>query len=512
MSTASLSEGTIGLDVGTGGTRGLLVDAKGIVRGSAGHSYPVSFPEPLWAEQNPDDWQRAANEVLGALAARANEQRVEVKAIGLTGQMHGATVLDDRDKPLCPAIIWMDQRSLPEANDLDQLVGSDELRSEVCNPGLPNMTATKVLWLRRHRPRIHERVAHLLLPKDYVRLGLTGEHASDVSDASGTLLLNVRQRKWEPTVIDAVGLRLGALPSLYESPEISGVLRVSAAVATGLRAGIPVAAGAGDQAAGAIAAGVIAPGPAMISLGTSGVVFGAMDHPMRSHPSLHSFCHARAQTWHWMGVTQSAGGSLKWLRDQLFPGASYEELDRDAAAVPPGADNLLFLPYLMGERAPIMDPYATAAFVGLTLRHGRPHLVRAVLEGVAMSLRSVVAEAVDTDVTEARVTGGGARSNTWMVILAAILGLPVSRVTSPEGAAFGAAMLAAEALGYQTGHWAQCEVVVDGAAALNANRAYKENYAAYSDLYPALKPLRRPAATADQPTRASGRAQGHGDS
>lgn len=481
----------IGLDVGTGGVRGLLVDATGRVRATHHQSHATLFPQPLWAEQVPEEWLRGALTVLGQLARDAAAGPLTVRAIGLTGQMHGAVVLGPDDRPLRPAIIWMDQRSAVEAEALEPQLRASGLYALTLNPSLPNMTASKIAWLKRHEPRVHARITRLLLPKDFVRLGLTGEYATDVSDASGTLMLDVPRRKWAYPIADLLGLERSALPSLHESSSISGQLRPAVAEALGLQPGIPVAAGASDQAAGGVGADVRQAGGLMLSLGTSGVLFGALNAvPVRpGHPALHLFCHAVPDAWHWMGVTQAAGGSLKWFHDNLAPGTEYADLDKEAEAVNAGAEGLMFLPYLMGERAPLLDPGARGAFVGLSVGHGRGHLARAVMEGVAHSLRQVmdVASRELSLVGPVRATGGGARSDLWRRILAATLNRPVARLTSPEGPAFGAAILAAEATGAAEPAHTWVRWVEDPEPPGGWVERYAGDQQTFEGLYPALR-------------------------
>lgn len=494
--TKTLREAYIGMDVGTSGVRALLVQEDGSVAAVEETPHETSLPRPGWAEQDPFTWAAGAIEVLRRLGAIAASEGLTVRGLGLTGQMHGATFLGADDRPLRPAIIWMDQRSEAEARWLDGEMGAN-LLARTRNHALPNMTATKAVWLRRNEPRVFERVRALLLPKDYVRLVLTGDKATDVSDASGTLFLDVPRRCWSDEMQALASLPVGALPAVFESPEVTGTLLPALADATGLARGLPVVAGAGDQAAGAVGAGVRTPGLLMVSLGTSGVVFGATaEPPSPVHASVHAFCHALPDAWHWMGVTQAAGGSLKWLRQAVGGSASYEELDAEAAKVEPGSEGLVFLPYLMGERAPLLDSSATGAFAGLTVRHTRAHLVRAVMEGVAFSLRHVL-DVVEGDVAApgaVRMIGGGAKSPLWRPIVAAALKRTVERVTSPEGAAFGAAILAAQGAKGDSGvarDWVQ--TARDAAPARSWPERYEERYQAYKSLYPVLSAWARTA-------------------
>jgi xylulokinase len=431
-----VSGAAVGIDVGTSGVKGLAIASDGSVLATAEQGYPLSTPAPGWSEQDPEDWWRAAESVLRELRARAGEPA----GIGLSGQMHGLVALDDGDRVLRPAILWNDQRTAGECAEIEQTIGLTRLIGLTGNRALPGFTAPKLVWLRHHEPDVYARIKRIALPKDYVRLRLCGEHATDVSDASGTLLLDVAARQWSEAVIDALGLERAWLPRALESPEVSGHTRD----------GIPVAAGGGDQAAGALGVGVDRPGPVSVVLGTSGVVFAALQH-FAADPQarVHAFCHAVPNSWHAMGVMLSAAGSLRWLRDAIAPGVPYDELLAAAAAWPAGVEGLLFLPYLAGERTPHADPDARGAFTGLSVRHDRGALVRAVLEGVAFGLRDsldLICE-LGGKPSYGRVSGGGARSELWLQIVASVLELPLERVAVDEGAAFGAAILGGVAAG-----------------------------------------------------------------
>ncbi|MBI1853159.1 MAG: xylulokinase [Planctomycetes bacterium] len=489
---------TIGLDVGTTGARALLVDGRGRIRRRGSAGYPLDVPRPGFAEQDADRWTRASvlavREAIGSSAA-------SVRAIGLTGQMHGAVFLDAACRPIRPAILWCDQRSERECEEVERLVGSDRLRRVAGNPALAGFTAPKILWLRRHEPRAFARTHHVLLPKDFVRLSLTGKMQSDVSDASGTLLLDVPARRWSREILEALQIPASWLPEVRESPEPAAKLTESAAKRTGLRPGIPVVAGAGDCAAGAIATGIVEPGLLSLSIGTSGVLFADCARPtIDPRGRLHAFCHAVPNRWHLMGVMLMAGGSLRHLRDTVFPelrrrrDGGYPAIDRLAAGVDPGASSLLYLPYLCGERSPHKDPKARGAFVGLALHHGRAHLARAVLEGVAFAMRDSleVFSQLGIAATRVRMTGGGARSAVWRQIFADVFDLPVDTVAADEGAAYGAALLAAVGAGTfpdvpsAVRSWVQAR---PGARPRPAIAAwYRETYGAFRDLYPSLRP------------------------
>jgi xylulokinase len=469
----------VGLDVGTTGVKALALSPDGEVLARAEESYELSTPQPGWAEQDPEDWWGAAERALAALGGRPT-------AIGLSGQMHGLVVLDDRDRVLRPAILWNDQRTSAECVEIEDRVGLARLIQLTGNRALTGFTAPKLLWLRRHEPDTYARIAHVLLPKDYVRLRLTGEHAIDVADASGTLLFDVAGRRWSREMIDALELDPAWLPRALESPEVSGETAE----------GIPVAAGAGDQAAAALGVGVDRPGPVSVVLGTSGVVFAALP-AFAADPQarVHAFCHAVPGGWHAMGVMLSAAGSLRWLRDALGGEVGYDELTAEAQKWPPGTERLTFLPYLTGERTPHADPNARAAFSGLALRHDRGALVRAVLEGVAYGLRDSLEllRELGVDPRAGHASGGGARSELWLRILASVLGLPIQRAATDEGSAFGAALLGGVAAGvFRDVH----EAVATCVRLLDAvepdpdwQGAYERGYSRFKLLYPALRSL-----------------------
>jgi xylulokinase len=453
----------VGLDVGTSGVKGVAIDEGGGVLATASAGYPLSRPEPGWSEQEPEDWWRAAEEVLSRLPAGP---------IGLTGQMHGLVVLDGERRVLRPAILWNDQRTAVEAAEIEERVGFERLVELTGNRALTGFTAPKLLWLRRHEPELYGRIRHVLLPKDYVRLRLTGELATDVADASGTLLFDVRRRAWSEEVCAALEIPLDWLPPAHESTEIAG---------------------AGDQAAAALGVGVARPGPVSVVLGTSGVVFAAL--PRYEHDRearLHAFCHAVPGTWHAMGVMLSAAGSASWLRGVFA--ADLAELDREAADRPPRSDGLLFAPYLAGERTPHPDPDARGAFVGLTVRHDRGALWRAMLEGVAYGLRDSLELLRELGATpqSGRVSGGGVRSELWLRILASVLGLPLETTDSEEGSASGAALLA----GVRAGVFADADDAVERCVRprrrIEPEWDYEEGYRRFRRLYPTLRPLEEP--------------------
>jgi len=484
----------LGIDVGTGGSRAVLIDSAGqIVASETIEHVPFASPETGWAEQDPDDWWRASAAAIRAVLSKDNTNRESIAAIGLSGQMHGAVLLDEKDQVIRPSIIWCDQRSDIECRQLTEQIGASRLIELTCNPALTGFTLPKVLWVKDHEPEYWRRIRSLLLPKDYVRFRLTGEKATDVADASGTLLLDVSARRWSKTMLEAAELDDNVLPALFESQQITGTVSESASEQTGLRAGTPVVAGAGDQAAGAVGMGIVKPGSVSATIGTSGVVFAATNNPaLDPRGRVHTFCHAIPNRWHVMGVTQGAGLSLRWFRDQ-FGGDSYEELTAEAAKVPAGANNLLWAPYLMGERTPHLDPNARAALVGLTASHTRGHIVRAVLEGVAFSLRDSfeIFREMNVPVESIRLGGGGARSKLWRQIQADIYRHAVDIVQAEEGAAYGAALLA----GVGGGLWKSvddaCADVVRVVDRIEPNPAAVKVldplYRSYRELYPALR-------------------------
>jgi xylulokinase len=470
----------VGLDVGTTALKGLAIDERGRVLARTELEYPLSTPRPGWSEQDPEDWVRAAETALVRLSAGAGSP----SGIGLSGQMHGLVALDPGGRVIRPAILWNDQRTAAECREIEQTLGLERLIGLTGNRALPGFTAPKLLWLRRHEPDTYARIVRIALPKDYVRLRLCGVHATDVSDASGTLLLDVAHRQWSQEVVDALDIDPAWLPPIHESPAAAGTMPD----------GTPVAAGGGDQAVGALGVGVDRPGPLSIVLGTSGVVFAALeDFAADAAGRVQAFCHAVPGAWHAMGVMLSAADSLRWLRSLLAPAVPYEQLLAEAAAWPPGSGGLVFLPYLAGERTPHADPAARGAFAGLSLRHDRGALVRAVLEGVAFGLRDCLDLLAELGVRPAlgRVSGGGARSDLWLQILASVLELPLERVAVDEGAAFGAALLG----GVAAGVWPDVHAAVAATVAPQPPVAplaewvevYRERLARYRSLYPALR-------------------------
>ena len=475
----------IGVDVGTTGVKAIAISPDGEVIAKAEQAYPLSTPRPGWSEQDPEDWWRAAQAALQALAAAGI---ADVRGIGLSGQMHGLVCLDERDRVLRPAMLWNDQRTGAECAEIEAGIGLERLIELTGNRALTGFTAPKILWLRRHEPDVYKRISRILLPKDYIRLRLTGEHAIDVSDASGTLLFDVANRRWSEEVTEALEIPRSWLPRALESSEISG--RTAH--------GVPVAAGAGDQAAAALGVGVDRPGPLSLVLGTSGVVFAALpSYAAEPQARVHVFCHAVPGAWHAMGVMLSAAGSLQWFRDTLAAGVPFDDLDAQAEQRAPGSDGLIFLPYLGGERTPHADPDARGAFIGLSLRHDRASMVRAVMEGVAYGLRDSLEllKALGVRAVDGRASGGGARSRLWLSILASTLGLPVAITSVEEGSAFGAALLG----GVAGGVFGDVHEAVEACVRVRElvepqpawQEAYADGYQRFRALYPALRGLRR---------------------
>ncbi|MGA2856786.1 MAG: xylulokinase [Candidatus Sulfotelmatobacter sp.] len=493
---------TLGIDVGTGGTRALVLDEQGRVVGSATEEHaPFASPQIGWAEQQPEDWWRACCVAVPKALERARVQPEDIAGVGFSGQMHGAVMLDEQGKVVRPALIWCDVRTNPQCQELTEKIGAAQLIQATCNPALANFTLTKLMWVREHEPENWKRVRWIMLPKDYVRWRMTGERAIDMADASGTLLLDVARRRWSRFMLDAAAIDERSLPALFESPDVCGKINADGARALGLRPGTPVVAGAGDQAAGAVGMGIVAPGTVSATIGTSGVVFAATDRPaLEPGGRLHTFCHAIPGRWHVMGVTQAAGLSLRWFRDQFGAGRDggrdpYERLTDEAAKVPAGCQGLLWTPYLMGERTPHLDPSARGALVGLTATHTRAHVIRAILEGVAFSLRDTLTlfDEMKVAVKRIRLGGGGARSALWRQIQADVYGHEVEIVAAEEGAAYGAAILAGVGAGMWKSVDEACAVVVRVAKTVEPQPdvvgIMNGNYAAYRRVYAATRSI-----------------------
>jgi xylulokinase len=457
--------------------------------------YDFSVPRPLWSEQTPGLWWDGTVAAIRSVVASTGVSGEDIAAIGLTGQMHGAVVLDRAGEVLRPAILWNDQRTGPECDVIREAVGPERLVAITGNDALTGFTAPKLVWIRDHEPEIWQRVAHVLLPKDFVRLRLTGAYALDKADGAGTILFDLAARDWSPEVLHALEIDPAWMPPTFEGPAVTGAITREAAAATGLREGTPVVAGGGDQAANGVGVGAVVPGVIALSLGTSGVIFAATDQPLfEPQGRVHAFCHAVPERWHMMSVMLSAAGSLRWFRDALAPGVAFDELVASAADVPAGSEGLLFLPYLTGERSPHPDPLARGAFVGLTLAHDRRHLTRAVLEGVAYGLRDgldLMTDAGMSAPSQIRASGGGTASPLWRQILADVLGAEIATVNTTEGAAYGAGLLAAVGAGWFPSVDAACSALVTATTAATPGPdapAYAEAHAIYRDLYPALAP------------------------
>ncbi len=490
----------LGIDVGTGGTRALIADRNGeIVSSATCEHVPFASPKIGWAEQDPHDWHQAAGNAIRQAIAASGLDASQISAAGLAGQMHGAVLLGENDEVLRPSLIWCDQRTQAQCDWLNTEIGERKIIELTCNPALTNFTLTKLLWVRDNEPEIWKRFRRVLLPKDYVRLRLTGEHAIDVADASGTLMLDVAHRRWSEEMMSAVGIPMSCLPKLYESPEVCGYISDAGAAHTGLKKGTPVVAGAGDQAGGAVGMGIVRAGAVSATIGTSGVVFAATDIPaMDSKGRVHTFCHAVPGRWHVMGVTQAAGLSFRWLRDLLQSATnniSYDDLTREAATVPPGSDGVLWAPYLMGERTPHLDPNARGTLTGLAASHTRAHVTRAVLEGVAFSLKDTFSlfEQMQVPVRNVRLGGGGARSPLWRQIQADVYDHEVEVLAAEEGAAYGAALLAGVAAKFWSSVDQACDAVVKVQQRVQphpaGSNAMKRQYQNFRDLYPALRPI-----------------------
>ncbi len=494
----------LGIDLGTSGTKTVLFDTDGKAIASATASYPLIQRQNGWAEQRPDDWYEAACTTIRSVISQSGTKPENIRGVGISGQMHGLVMLDKNGNVLRDSIIWCDQRTGEECEILTEKIGAERLIEITANPALTGFTASKILWVERHEPEIFEKCAHILLPKDYLRYKLTGEFATEASDASGMQLLDVPNRKWSSEMLSALSLTESQLARVYESPEISSVISEEGARMTGLRKGTPVAGGAGDNAAAAVGTGTVADGTAFCTLGTSGVVFA---HTSKIHIDpkgrVHTFCCAVPGAWHVMGVTQAAGLSLQWFRNNFcaaeteVAGAlgkdTYALLDDIAARIPIGSDRLLYLPYLMGERTPHLDPAARGAFIGLSARHTRAHLLRAVLEGVSFSQRDSleVLRKMGISVSSMLACGGGGTSALWRQMLSDTFNLDVRTVCSKEGPALGVAILA----GVGSGVWSSVEEACKKVISLNQPEhpvaehvpQYEAYYRLYKKLYPALR-------------------------
>ncbi|MGZ3584137.1 MAG: xylulokinase [Ktedonobacterales bacterium] len=491
----------LGIDVGTTGIKAIIARANdGSVLATGFAPYPLYPPHPGWAEQNPDDWWAACATAIRACLADAAIAPGAIRSIGLSGQMHGAVLLDDVGAVVRPCIIWADQRSGAECDEIHARVGLERLVALTGNPALTGFTAAKVLWVRNHEPEAFARARLLLLPKDYIRWRMTGKSAIERSDAAGTNLLDIHTGDWAQEVLAALDLPPSFVPPVCGSTEICGTLTADAAADLGLPTGIPIAGGGADNACGAAGTGVVEPGTVLLSIGTSGVVLAPSQEPRIDQsapvPRIHTFFHAAPHLWYLMGVTQAAGLSLRWARDMLATdGVDYDTLTADAGTIPPGAQGLLFLPYLQGERTPHLDPQARGAWIGLTAAHTRGHLIRAVLEGVAFSLKDCfdLLSAQGLPLNQLRITGGGARSPLWRQIFADILERPIATLAADEGPAFGAALIAGTAVGLYPSLAQACAETVRLGDEIQPDprntEAYRAQYTLYRAAYPALRDI-----------------------
>ncbi len=494
----------LGVDIGTSGTKSVLFDEEGKTLASAVVEYPLYQPKAGWAEQEPEDWWNAAADSIKAVLLKSGVRSGEIAGVGLSGQMHGLVMLGKNGKVLRRAIIWCDQRTDKECAEMTEKVGAKRLIEITANPAMTGFTASKILWVKNNEPEIYEKCAKILLPKDYIRYMLTGEFAAEMSDASGMQLLDVPGRRWSGEMLDKLGIDGDLLAPVYESVEVSGRISKSAAERTGLAEGTPVVGGAGDQAAGGVGNGIVREGVLSATIGTSGVVFAHTDKiTIDPKGRVHTLCHAVPGCWHIMGVTQAAGLSLKWFRDNFCTPEietakqmgidPYVLMDKEAAASPAGCDGLIYLPYLMGERTPHLDPDARGVFFGLSARHTRRDMLRAVMEGVGYSMKDCleIIKGLDIPVREVRASGGGGRSPFWRQMLADMFGKAVTTTNSSEGPALGAAILAGAGTGIYASVAEGCDIAVKPKSCQKADKAaserYKKYYAVYKDLYKSLK-------------------------
>jgi xylulokinase len=486
----------LGIDVSTTSAKALIIDQQGRVVASATTPLTLSTPWPLWSEQEPADWWNGIASSVGQALDMAGAKGADIAAIGLTGQMHGLVLLDDQGKILRPAILWNDQRTGEQCAEIRRRLGKERLIQITGNDALTGFTAPKILWVQENEPDVWGRTRHILLPKDFIRYKLTGEFALDRAGGAGTLLFDLATRSWSTEMLQALQIPADRLPATYEGPEITGRIGGEAATATGLLEGTPVVGGGGDQAAQAVGVGAVEPGIIAVTLGTSGVVFATTESPLvEPEGRLHAFCHAVPGRWHFMGVMLSAAGSLQWYRDALAPTMTFDELLQEAEQASPGSEGLYFLPYLTGERTPYPDPLARGAWVGLTVRHGRPHITRSVLEGVSFGIKdsfTLIREAGLGAVNQVRLSGGGAKSAFWRQIMADVLDVELVTVNTTEGAAFGAAILAAVGAGIFTSVPEACAEIIKitgrTAPEATASAVYQKHYQRYRALYPALAP------------------------
>lgn len=485
----------LGIDVSTTATKALLIDSAGKVIAVHSTTYGFETPHPLWSEQDPELWWNGTQRSIRTVLEKSEVDPSQIFGVGLTGQMHGLVLLDANKNVLRPAILWNDQRTQAQCDEIHQRIGRERFIQITGNVALTGFTAPKILWVREKEPEVYARAAHVLLPKDFIRYRLTGELAMDKADASGTVLMDLKQRNWSDEVLDGLEIPRSWMPQLYEGPEITGRITPEAAQATGLKPGTPVMAGGGDQAAQAVGVGAVEPGIIGLTVGTSGVVFATTPSALiEPQGRLHAFCHAVPGRWHFMGVMLSAAGSLQWYRDTLAPEMTIDDLIKEAEDIPAGSDGLLFLPYLSGERTPHPDPLARGAFIGLTVRHKRAHMTRAVLEGVAYGLKDsfeLIQNSGLGKVNQVRASGGGTKSRLWRQILSSVLEAELVTVNTTEGAAYGAALLAGVGAGYWNGVDDACRAAIKLTGKEEPESAqveqYRKGYEIYQMFYPALK-------------------------
>jgi len=485
----------LGIDTSTTSSKALLIDEQGEVAAVASNPHTLQTPRPLWSEQDPRDWWNAVAASIRSVLEKAGVGGESIGAIGLTGQMHGLVLLDADGNVLRPAILWNDQRTQSQCDEIHQVVGKEKFIQITGNVALTGFTAPKILWVKENEPEVFARAKHVLLPKDYVRYKLTGDYAMDKADGAGTVLFDLKARDWSVEILSALDIPRTWMPKTFEGTEFTGSVIEEAASLTGLKVGTPVAAGGGDQAAGAVGVGAVAPGIVGLTVGTSGVVFATTPSALiEPQGRLHAFCHAVPDMWHFMGVMLSAAGSLQWYRDTLAPDRSFDDLLKEAEAVPAGSEGLQFLPYLSGERTPHPDPLARGAFIGITLRHGRAHMTRAVLEGVAFGLKdsfTLIQNAGLAGITQVHASGGGTKGPLWRSIMASVLNAELVTVNTTEGGAYGAALLA----GVGAGRWSDvasaCKACIKITGSTQPDQtdvaAYQQAYSIYQELYPALK-------------------------
>jgi xylulokinase len=486
----------LGIDTSTTSSKALLIDETGQVIAVASSPHTLQTPKPLWSEQDPHEWWEAVAASIRSVLEKAGISGERVAAVGLTGQMHGLVLLDEAGKVLRPAILWNDQRTQAQCDEIHARIGREKFIQISGNVALTGFTAPKILWVQQNEPEVYKKARHVLLPKDYVRYKLTGEYAMDKADGAGTVLFELKSRNWSNKILDMLEIDQSWMPPTYEGPEFTGKVTSAAAAATGLKAGTPIAAGGGDQAAQAVGVGAVEPGIIALTLGTSGVIFATTPSALiEPEGRLHAFCHAVPGMWHFMGVMLSAAGSLQWYRDTLAPGAGFDELLKEAGKVPAGSEGLQFLPYLSGERTPHPNPLARGAWIGLTLRHGRGHMTRAVLEGVAFGLKDsfkLIQAAGLGEIRQVRASGGGTKGALWRQILADVLESELVTVNTSEGAAYGAALLSAVGAGVWADVPSACKATIQVTGTMQPDlqqvESYRKAYPIYRELYPALKP------------------------